>query len=1591
MSILPQEVPQPVLANWAAGHDGHGHAVRGDIKLAAQLRLAATDDGTDDKPFSGGEDGWDESDWDDVRAHLESESPWFKRVLAGESPGDPDEDPSTTLPTKKQVADSMQGALVKFTPHTAEASTVHKPTVPPGGPGLFHMKGHQLPPYVQHLYRHLVGKYGKHRAYGVAIGIVKKWASGVNPGGKGKGHKVHADVQAAAAKNVGEWEKEKAEAHAHHKGKSDHAKATASSLDKVVALAASNVSLARPYVRFERGREEQVRGYIGRNLRGDRQLDSVARPAAAAFHERFSAETRAKAAELYHRLPPGMQQELAHFAHAPLTVKVRAALGAAKNLHDMQDALPKWYGYVFKYGSLITIFSPLPGDEALPYIVVAAGVLAKHRRLLHVAWHGAQMETGDYEVARAAHEAQAYADHLLMRGPEDMAPIHETDNPFTALAAPAANPSGQPYRRSFLPPIGPSDLKQGSITNPGVVSAPGAKPQRVPFGNPVMQHAPSQTVAAGPPLPPAVSLPTSKEITALISQVPAEPDPTLANGIKKHLTAAARKASLGDNIGALAAMRSVQTGVHAGYRAAVMANAPNEAAVFSAAGFAGKVDNPDAVKARDSGRQLILNYRQLHKDVAAHIDRFRRTYFHGQYNNTAELRMAHPLHSLRYFNPSHMPDEEVAAGLRDGNYGGFVENAQTGQLKWLAEHHEDPQVRHAAANVLDAKKAGVRGYVDLEAYNLQHLASAKDYETPGRVRGGMVGGRDLYEGLPDNLRSGAYEPGSSLERVKAHERRVNGREEYVRETYRHVDPAKVGLQKFSSSGPHYERTTGAEVYALDRDRSTAPVWYNSLTFGRVERHGLMWHGIHNDGTDTGPKADKHLAVGALVDYHNQRAAEHPYDPEKTAQLEKEAGIGSNSLEEEIAKAAGDKDHMSPQDLSDHDLNNQLHKAWKANGRSHYGITSDRHGALLDEWNKRVLAYRDGTGYEGLPEDRQKAFGGHLTDGNAREDGWRERYFAANPDADEGLSAGTDRGALQLTRGVRSYTRLEKGHLETVKAYNRQDSGQMALHLKYLNRLFGSGKKYTPGQGFFIDSKGEKHWGWHGAAGLLVQHTDEQGVTRYLLQRRTGSVQHGGTWSTPGGAIDNNKATGKVETPEEAAFREGGEEFGPEFQNRVMHMKVVGRDTQGFGTPGTVGYWAYHTIRVATPDRFDPTKGKKGKDSWEAGGFKWVTPKEMAKLPLHPGFRDTALKLGMPDVPNPKPYSDGYSSYTYSGGSSLANDQESDYKKDQRVTWKHGKEIMHGVVTGPGKNMTTKDVKGGASLPEGYMVKGDKGFEGEVKWGQLRLETPRKPAATFPAGTSKSYETKQPQAPAAPKPSGVATPGPVPAIAPTATVAKSRQTPGMQVQVPAAVTAVYEHPHGDQLIIQVGGKYYAYEHGKIKYEAKQPKAPWGKMDLQAPGGPSTAPATAAPAATGTGFASKVTSAVKGQKGAKVTTKDDGAQDPYFASQAKAAGLDPYSKKLPPGPVMPKVADRKLFDTVHSENQRTAAADQKKNGSRNRTGRSGLPRLAPATRSYAPHRLRGNLTRPSDASVPLPPGHPGLRKPKAPGARKYLGGM
>lgn len=84
---------------------------------------------------------------------------------------------------------------------TPELSTTHRPL---GTHGLWHDPNAQLPAYVQNIAHALIrGGMIESRAIAVAIGSVKRWASG--------GGKVTPEVRSAAGKAVAEWEQLKAD------------------------------------------------------------------------------------------------------------------------------------------------------------------------------------------------------------------------------------------------------------------------------------------------------------------------------------------------------------------------------------------------------------------------------------------------------------------------------------------------------------------------------------------------------------------------------------------------------------------------------------------------------------------------------------------------------------------------------------------------------------------------------------------------------------------------------------------------------------------------------------------------------------------------------------------------------------------------------------------------------------------------------------------------------------------------------------------------------------------------------------------------------------------------------------------------------------------------------------------------------------------------------------------------------------------------------------------------------------------------------------------------------------------------------------
>jgi 8-oxo-dGTP pyrophosphatase MutT (NUDIX family) len=142
-------------------------------------------------------------------------------------------------------------------------------------------------------------------------------------------------------------------------------------------------------------------------------------------------------------------------------------------------------------------------------------------------------------------------------------------------------------------------------------------------------------------------------------------------------------------------------------------------------------------------------------------------------------------------------------------------------------------------------------------------------------------------------------------------------------------------------------------------------------------------------------------------------------------------------------------------------------------------------------------------------------------------------------------------------------------------------------------------------------RGHVHWGAAGAAGALLFYRDPDGTPRYLLQQRAPWVDHGGTYSTPGGAL----APG--ETPEQAARREVWEELGaaPDFLVAGTY-----RDDHGG--------WAYWTVLGEVDRPFAPGQMAEGV------GTVWVTRAEAEALPLHPGLRATWGHVIAPDRAGP---------------------------------------------------------------------------------------------------------------------------------------------------------------------------------------------------------------------------------------------------------------------------------------------------------------------------------------------------------------------
>ncbi len=147
-----------------------------------------------------------------------------------------------------------------------------------------------------------------------------------------------------------------------------------------------------------------------------------------------------------------------------------------------------------------------------------------------------------------------------------------------------------------------------------------------------------------------------------------------------------------------------------------------------------------------------------------------------------------------------------------------------------------------------------------------------------------------------------------------------------------------------------------------------------------------------------------------------------------------------------------------------------------------------------------------------------------------------------------------------------------------------------------------------GNGWVRCRCGHRHWGLHGAAGLLlVRPPAVPGRdAEVLLQLRAGWTHQGGTWGLPGGARDSH------EDAVTAALREAREEVGVDPDRIQIAGSLVGTDH---------GDWRYDYV-VARTDRRLVVRALND----ESDEVRWVRVGDVDALPLHPALAATWPRL-----------------------------------------------------------------------------------------------------------------------------------------------------------------------------------------------------------------------------------------------------------------------------------------------------------------------------------------------------------------------------
>ncbi|SCX40273.1 ADP-ribose pyrophosphatase YjhB, NUDIX family [Klenkia marina] len=139
---------------------------------------------------------------------------------------------------------------------------------------------------------------------------------------------------------------------------------------------------------------------------------------------------------------------------------------------------------------------------------------------------------------------------------------------------------------------------------------------------------------------------------------------------------------------------------------------------------------------------------------------------------------------------------------------------------------------------------------------------------------------------------------------------------------------------------------------------------------------------------------------------------------------------------------------------------------------------------------------------------------------------------------------------------------------------------------------------SPTDGWTTCALGHRHWGLAGAAGLLVHRAGPTG-TEVLLQHRVEWSHHGGTWGTPGGALQPD------ESAVDGALREAGEELGLTAADLVLGVQSVDEH----------GGWSYTTVLAVPAGPLDPAALRLNPESTAVAWLALDHP----GVELHPGL------------------------------------------------------------------------------------------------------------------------------------------------------------------------------------------------------------------------------------------------------------------------------------------------------------------------------------------------------------------------------------